>query len=361
MAGSKSLLSSKLQSFCQVQIEQLTIQSPIVFARIVYYDPISKTHQEVINYARSQPSFSHNTLAYLKSEEWLLELPPVLTLHEVNLFFAANSYICTIGYRNQQPEYIQILTEATLPVSLQNYVKQCAILLNNYLDLYWECEQHKSEIQLLEQIIQRAGHQLRNNLGLIGLYAQNLYLGLKNDFWQEQASIICESIQELDNNLTELIYCGQSTKLRVSLQDLRTLVLDSVKGLQPLINQKHLQICLPNSSNFLEIDYLQMKQVFENLLSNAVYFSPQYGTITCSWQVFQSEVLIKISDQGSGLSQQDLQKIFTPFYSRRAGGTGLGLTIAKKIILDHQGSIWGQNLPTGGAQFSLILPRNKIL
>ncbi|MGH7999722.1 MAG: sensor histidine kinase, partial [Brasilonema sp.] len=125
----------------------------------------------------------------------------------------------------------------------------------------------------------------------------------------------------------------------------------------PCIDRKQLKICIPDTSTSLAIDRLQMKQVFDNILSNAVHFSPDFGTITCSWQIFQSEVFIKISDEGPGLSQEDIKKIFTPFYSRRPGGTGLGLTIAKKIVLDHQGSLWAQSLPQGGAQFCLILPR----
>lgn len=52
-----------------------------------------------------------------------------------------------------------------------------------------------------------------------------------------------------------------------------------------------------------------------------------------------------------------MQKIFNPFYSRRDGGTGLGLTIAKKIVLDHSGNLWAENAPQGGAVFSIILPR----
>ena len=73
--------------------------------------------------------------------------------------------------------------------------------------------------------------------------------------------------------------------------------------------------------------------------------------------VFRDEVLVKVSDQGPGLSEEDLKQAFTPFYTRRPGGTGLGLAIAKKIILDHKGSLWVQNLSSGGAQFSFSLPR----
>jgi signal transduction histidine kinase len=356
--GYKSSQSLDIQSFCQLQGEQLTAQYPIFWARSVYHDPLMKAHQEISTYTQNK-LISQATLAYLNSEEWLLDFPPAFTLNELSLDSITSScYICPLGYRNQKPEYILVLAHEPLSSTLQQYVKQSAVLLSKYLEIYVDCERQQAEIQLLEQTLQRAGHQLRNPLALIGLYAENLCLGLPSGPWQDQATIILETIQDLDTNLTELIYCGQGTKLRVSLQDLRTLVMESIQGLQPWINQKRLKICYPETSTTLAIDRLQMKQVFDNLLSNAVHFSPHSGTITCSWQIFQGEVLIRISDQGPGLSPEELKQIFTPFYSRRPGGTGLGLTIAKKIVLDHQGSLWAQNSAQGGAQFCLILPRS---
>lgn len=352
------LRSSELQGFCQQQAEQLVSQPPIFWARLVYYDPQLEAHRDVTSYAQTQPYFSQKTLAYLRSEAWLLDFPPAFTLNELILdSFTSSCYICPLGYRNQKPEYILILAHEPLSSSLQQCVKDYTVLLSKYLDIYLNCWRQQVEIQLLEQIVQRVGHQLRNPLALIGLYAENLCLGLPTGPWQEQATVIRETIQDLNTNLTELIYCGQGTKLRVILQDLRTLVAESIKELQPWLDQKQLQIFYPDASTTLAVDRLQIKQVFANLLSNAVHFSPHSGTITCKWQIFQGEVLIQISDQGPGLSPEDLQQVFTPFYSRRVGGTGLGLTIAKKIVLDHQGSLWARNLSGGGAQFSLLLPR----
>jgi signal transduction histidine kinase len=356
--GSKSSRSSKLQSFCQLQVEHLIADQTIYWAQIVYYDPLLSAHQFVSNYAQNQPHFPKETLAYLSSEEWLIDFPPAFTLNELNLpHFASICYICPFGYRNQKPEYILVLAHEPLALAWQQNIKQSAMLLNKYLDIYSECECQQAEIRLLEHVVQRVGHQLRNPLALINLYAENLYLGLPSGPWQEQVAIIRETVQDLDTNLNELIYCGQGTKLRLSHQELRTLVAESIQGLKPLINQKQLQICYPDTSTILAIDRWQMKQVFDNLLSNAVQFSPDSGTINFSWQVFQGEVLIQIADQGPGLSPEDLKKIFSPFYSRRPGGTGLGLTIAKKIVLDHQGSLWAQNSSLGGAQFCLSLPR----
>ncbi len=349
--------SLDVQSFCQLQSEQLISQHPIFFARIVYHNSLRQVHEEVINYAQTQQPFSQTFLAYLRSEEWLTEYPPAFTFNEVNLNnFQSISYICPIGYKKQKPEYIQILAHQPLDSNLQNYVKLSAMLLSKYTEIFLENCRQKSEIKLLEEILHRVGHQLRNSLALIGLHAHNLYLKLQDNPQQDEAIIIRDSIQNLDTNLTQLLDCGQSAKLKIALQDLRSILAESIKCLQPCIDRKQLTISIPDTSTHLAIDRLQMKLVFDNILSNAVHFSPDFGTITCSWQIFQGEVLIKISDQGPGLSQEDLKKIFTPFYSRRPGGTGLGLTIAKKIVLDHQGSLWAQ-ISQGGAQFCLILPR----
>ena len=83
--GSNYFSSSDIQSFCQLESEQLTSQYPIFFARIVYHDCLLKTHQEVINYREDQTPFSHKTLAYLRSEVWLTDFPPAFTLHKFKL------------------------------------------------------------------------------------------------------------------------------------------------------------------------------------------------------------------------------------------------------------------------------------
>jgi signal transduction histidine kinase len=345
-----------LEGFVELQAEQLTSHYPVCFVRIFYYDLVSKRHQEVVQYAEEQSHFSQREIAYLRSETWLTDFPHVWDVQEIDLNLEYFGYICPIGYKNHKLEYIQIISLQPLSVKFKNYVRNAAISLSRYLDMNSENLQQKSKIQLLEHVLHKVSHQLRNYLALIKLYACNLFLSLQDSSWQEQARVICESVDDLDANLTDIISCGQQTILRITPQDLKSLVDESIKSFLPLINQKKLKVNLPETSATLPLDKLQMKQVFDNLLSNAIHFSPNSGTITFSWQIFHEEVLIKISDQGQGISQEDIQKIFNPFYSRRQNGTGLGLTIAKKIVLDHSGNLWAQNLPRGGTQFSMILP-----
>lgn len=351
--------TSSLKSYCELYAKQLTYHYPSDCVRIVYQESELQKHQEVVQYFQNKPVFSPQELAYLKSESWLDNFPHVFEVHEFKLTEMSEyyCYICVIGYRNHQPEYIQIIANESLSINLQARLKDSAIILSQYIELYSENLHQKSEIQLLEHILHKASHQLRSSLALIGLYAHNLYLQLTDTCSQKQAIVIHENVQKLDSNLTEILSCGQQVKLNIVPQDLKEIVAESLINLQPIIHQKQININITEISTILSLDKLQIQQVFDNLISNAIHFSPNLGEISISWHTFQEEVLIKISDRGPGIPPKEIQKVFNPFYSRRVGGTGLGLTIAKKIVLDHQGNIWAQNLPEGGAAFSIILPR----
>lgn len=340
----------------QQQVEQFALTLPITRAWIVYHEPNSGKRESVVH-STSKPSCSYPDLSNLESELWLLESLPILTLKEVVTVGSFKAFVCVLDLYHSQPDYLLLWTDASLSAQQQQWAAQQAQLLTNYLVLCRESARQQAEIQLLEQVVRRAEHQLRNPLALIGLYAEMLCLGSPTGKLKEQAVQIRETVNELSGNLTDLLSCGQQAKLKTAPHDLRSILMESTKGLQPWIEEKQLQIHCCTTPVTLEVDRYQLKQVFDNLLSNAVHFSPVAGTITCNWHVFRDEVLVEISDCGPGLSEEDLKKAFTPFYTRRPGGTGLGLAIAKKIILDHQGSLWVQNLSGGGAQFSITLPR----
>jgi signal transduction histidine kinase len=254
-------------------------------------------------------------------------------------------------------EYLFIETDTVLSQPQQQNLQQQIHLLQDFLRVARESARQQEKIQILEQAVRQGEHQLRNPLALINLYAENLYLSLQDNALQEQALVIRETVTELSQNLTKLLNCGQKEKLQLIRSNLSELLLETLNILQPQIDAKKLKVSYPHKPLTIAADGWQIKQVFENILSNAIAFSPCEEVITCNWQIFKNEVLIEISDQGSGIPPEDLKNVFTPFYSKRPGGTGLGLAIAKKIILDHRGSIWVENLVHGGAQFSFTLPR----
>ncbi|PZV14272.1 MAG: hypothetical protein DCF22_09120 [Leptolyngbya sp.] len=209
----------------------------------------------------------------------------------------------------------------------------------------------------LEKALQCARHQLRTPLALILLYVNLLKttcLDARSQEWLENLSNTAEA---MNISLEHLTTIQGKTEQSFSYCNLGDLIAQCCQEMEPWIAEKRLKLVCDLPPLWLWVDPWKIKQAFQNLLSNAIAFSPEAGQICWEWQICQTEVLIKISDQGSGLSLEDLQLIGTPFYSRRLGGTGLGLAIAKQVILAHQGSLSAVNLPTGGAQFCIILPK----
>ncbi len=407
--SNRSVLRSQspaIESVCRKQIEQLMGYLPLVGAWIVYPNFEEGQPRRWVGQVRGdRPEFNEAELSYLKSEVWLPHELPVARLSQLNTYsvyplpsWADEGSTATFPKINSNSggllEYLPpgmvphcyCHGSADEPVDAQNhqfskqapihsclllwpaqslsplqieFVEQQMQMLHYYLQGLVASNRPYEELEFLRQSRHKAEHQLRNSLALISLYAETLCMGLPTGSFQEQATVIRESVSELSANLTQLLNCGKpAQKLPEQRHDLCQIVEETLKFMQPRLQAKDITVEASETSVMLPIDRWQIKQVFENLLNNAIAFSPLGSRITCEWRVFYQEVLVSLSDRGPGLSREDLQEAFTPFYTRRPGGTGLGLPIAKKIILDHQGSIWVQNHPDGGALFSFTLPRH---
>ncbi len=118
----------------------------------------------------------------------------------------------------------------------------------------------------------------------------------------------------------------------------------------------------PITPIWVEIDTDKLTQVIDNIMNNAIKYSPDGGTITVSIKTTDEQLILSIADEGLGIPKQDLPKIFDRFYrvdkarSRAQGGTGLGLAIAKEIIKQHQGFIWAKSEYGVGSTFTIVLP-----
>lgn len=116
---------------------------------------------------------------------------------------------------------------------------------------------------------------------------------------------------------------------------------------------------------WVEIDTDKMTQVVDNIMNNAIKYSPDGGKITVNMNTTDTQLIISISDQGLGIPKKDLPLIFDRFYrvdkarSRAQGGTGLGLAITKEIIKQHGGFIWAKSDYGKGSTFTIVLPYDR--
>ncbi|WP_175989853.1 cell wall metabolism sensor histidine kinase WalK [Bacillus sp. Marseille-Q1617] len=119
---------------------------------------------------------------------------------------------------------------------------------------------------------------------------------------------------------------------------------------------------LPDEAMFVEIDQDKITQVLDNIISNALKYSPEGGTITFHVKENNGFIEISVSDQGLGIPKENLEKIFERFYrvdkarSRQMGGTGLGLAIAKEMISAHGGDVWATSVDGKGTTITFTLP-----
>ena len=349
--------SADIRQLCQLQIDRLSEKLPILDVWLVCWNQLENKRDMIPS--RRNHGVGQHIRSYLESERWISENLPFLELTPLSLGSSeSQAYVCGLGKTNAHWDYLFLRTEEHISHFQQDLVKEYAQLLHQYLTLYQENLRQRSKIQLLEQALQQADHQLRNPLALISLYAETIGLGAENEAQKQQADCIRETAQYISTNLGGLLNCGKRASLRREKHTLSALLQDATVLLAPRIVDKQLTIVQSTARPVsLVVDGWQVAQVLQNLLDNAIHFSPKGGTITVNWQVSQHAVLITISDQGPGVGETNISELFDPFYSKRAGGTGLGLAIAKKIVLDHDGRIGAETLAKGGAKFSIFLPR----
>lgn len=149
------------------------------------------------------------------------------------------------------------------------------------------------------------------------------------------------------------------------------LILDiqsSIESLSGRIEEKELNVIInsdPNKQLIVEYDRTQLDSIVSNLLSNAIKFSPEGKTIKISiHETFldnASAIGLSVIDQGPGIPDEDMNTIFEPYKQSEEGkkieaSTGLGLSICRLLVDGHNGKIWAENNPDGGATFSFVLP-----
>ena len=122
---------------------------------------------------------------------------------------------------------------------------------------------------------------------------------------------------------------------------------------------------LPSEAIFVEIDEDKITQVLDNIISNAMKYSPEGGTITFKVKELDDQIVASISDEGVGIPKDNLDKIFDRFYrvdkarTRKLGGTGLGLAIAKEMVNAHGGKIWADSVEGKGTTVQFTLPYDR--
>ncbi len=147
--------------------------------------------------------------------------------------------------------------------------------------------------------------------------------------------------------------------------DLKELVDELSEDSEVLAEPKHIRVRVQNSEHLMLVgDRVRLRQLFLNLIDNAIKYTPEGGTVTLTMERRNGTAVFVVEDTGIGIPAEEQAKIFDRFYrvdkarSREMGGTGLGLSIAKWIAELHRGTISVQSEPQRGSVFTVSLPMN---
>ncbi|MBU8871113.1 MAG: PAS domain-containing protein [Gemmatimonadales bacterium] len=205
-------------------------------------------------------------------------------------------------------------------------------------------------------------HELRNPLVAIGGFARTLMRSLNTeDPNREYARIITEEVSRMEGIIHDLLDFIRPRKQTRKMLVLDELVAGTMGRFQGELDQKGLSLnyCLQAGSVEVSCNPGEIQQVLQNFLVNAMQMLLPGGGIEVRTSQLEGGVKVEVLDNGPGFAEDVADKLFSPFFSTKATGSGLGLTISAQIIKAHGGVPGARNRDSGGANFFFILPLPK--
>lgn len=273
-----------------------------------------------------------------------------------------------IDSQNANGEYLSLRVRFALIRRESGFISGLVAVLHD------TTEQEKEERER-RLFVSNVSHELRTPLTSVKSYLEALDEGaLYDPVAPDFIKVSLDETNRMMRMVTDLLHLSRidnaTTRLDVELINFTafiTFILNRFDKMRSQDEEKKYELVrdYPINSVWIEIDTDKMTQVIDNILNNAIKYSPDGGKITVSMKTTDDQMILSIKDQGLGIPKQDLPKIFDRFYrvdrarSRAQGGTGLGLAIAKEIIKQHNGFIWAKSEYGKGSTFTIVLPYDK--
>lgn len=276
----------------------------------------------------------------------------------------------TIDSQDENGEYISLRVRFALIRRESGFISGLVAVLHD------TTEQDKEERER-RLFVSNVSHELRTPLTSVKSYLEALDDGaLSEPVAPDFVKVSLNETNRMMRMVTDLLSLSridnETSQLDIELTNFTAFItfilnrFDKIKSQSQEDTKKYELIReYPITPIWLEIDTDKMTQVIDNILNNAIKYSPDGGKIKVGMKTTDAQLIISISDEGLGIPKKDLPRIFDRFYrvdkarSRAQGGTGLGLAIAKEIIKQHKGFIWAKSEYGKGSTFTIVLPYDK--
>ena len=204
-------------------------------------------------------------------------------------------------------------------------------------------------------------HEIKNPLGSLSIHIQLIQkavAGNQLSVLDKYIAVVNEEIDRLNRIVVDFLFAVRPMDLEPREGNINTLIAELVEFVRYELDEARIGCVMELSENMPLIDFDErfMKQALLNLIKNAIAAMGNGGTLTITTGFNDTEIQISVKDTGVGISEENLPKIFEPYFTTKPTGTGLGLTLVFKIIREHQGDLNVKSREGEGADFIITLP-----
>ncbi|MGQ9647187.1 MAG: ATP-binding protein [Thermodesulfobacteriota bacterium] len=290
----------------------------------------------------------------LVEDGWVLAAPVLLRQKLVGFLL--------LGKKRNQKDY----TEEEIEL-LEAFLSQTALAVSRalvYRDMSLKDKQilQAEKMAAIGQLAAGIAHEIRNPLGIITGSAETIQKHTQQKIREEMTRYILEESRRINGLITNLLDFAKPKEPQLVQCDLREVLEKTLLLLSPQAHTLGVVIKkeVPSEPMRVSIDPEQMRQAFTNLGVNALEAMPRGGTLTVRLKENDgNRVLVQFSDTGKGIPKEMQSKVFDPFFTTKDGGTGLGLSVAHRIVAQHGGDIFLEEVGQKGSTFTISLPVQK--
>jgi len=205
-------------------------------------------------------------------------------------------------------------------------------------------------------------HEIRNPLGNVSLAAQQLKKAYSEDSpWSKHIEVIIRNTERINFLITELLNCARPPELNIRPHDLYGIIENVLDSIKSSLSTQGIKVIKKYDANpsIINVDKEHIQRVFLNIIVNSVEAMPKGGTMTISSSTEEDFLVVKVQDTGVGILEEDIIRIFDPFFSTKSMGVGLGLSIVYGIVVSHGGEISVESVWKRGSVFTISLPTKQ--
>ena len=202
-------------------------------------------------------------------------------------------------------------------------------------------------------------HEIRNPLSNVSMSVQQLRDAFAEDSpWAKHVDIIIRNTERINFLITELLNCARPPKLNIQPHDINGILESTLDSIKNKVASQKIDVRKRYCPGFpvIHVDKEQINRVFSNVMINALESMPDGGRMTITTAIEEEFFVVKVGDTGGGIPEEDIIRIFDPFYSTKPSGVGLGLSMTYGIVVSHGGTIGVESEPKRGALFTISLP-----